>query len=242
MILITGGNGKLGTALKKVFADALTPTHKEFDITDRDSVFKFIKMSRPEKIIHAAALTGVRQCEENKKLAWETNVRGTENLVDVCLKFNPNTQFLYISTACVFDGERGMFTENDIPAPKNYYSLTKLLGELVVKKLPNYLIVRTNFVAKEKWPYPKAFIDRYGTYLFADGVAKGIKDVLDEKLTGIVHIVGNKKMSMFELAEITTKSVQPMTLKEYSGPPLTIDMTLDTMRWKKYKISKVKNT
>jgi dTDP-4-dehydrorhamnose reductase len=103
-----------------------------------------------------------------------------------------------------------------------------------------YLIIRGNFVSREKWPYPKAFTDRYGTYLFAEDVAKGIKDVLDERLTGIVHIVGDKKISMFELARITTPDVQPMTLKEYRGPPLTIDMSLDTVRWKKYKIDVLK--
>ena len=237
MILITGGSGKLGTALKKVFPDALAPSHKELNITDRESVFKFIEKNHPDKIIHAAALTGIRQCYENKKLAWETNVIGTENLIEALLKFNPNAKFLYVSTGCVFDGGRGMYTENDVPAPKNYYSLTKLMGEFVVKRMPNYLIVRTNFVAKEKWPYPKAFIDRWGTHLFADGVAKGIKDVLDEDLSGIVHIVGDRKLSMLELAKMTTPDVHPMTLAEYSGPPLTVDMTLDTVRWKKYKIS-----
>jgi len=27
-----------------------------------------------------------------------------------------------------------------------------------------------------------------------------------------------------------------MTLNDYAGPPLTIDMSLDTERWKKYKL------
>jgi len=103
-----------------------------------------------------------------------------------------------------------------------------------------YLIVRSNFVPREKWPYEKAFTDRYGTYLFAEEVAKGIKDVLDERLTGIVHIVGDKKISMFELARITTPDVQQTTLKEYHGPPLTRDMSLDTIRWKKYMINVLK--
>ena len=106
-----------------------------------------------------------------------------------------------------------------------------------VRKLPEFLIARTNFVAKEKWPYPKAFTDRYGTYLFADGVAHGIEDVQKEKITGIVHVVGDKKISVYELAKMTTPDVQPMTINDYSGPKLTMDMSLDTERWKKYKIS-----
>jgi len=130
-----------------------------------------------------------------------------------------------------------MYKESSIPYPENFYALTKLVGESEVRKLPEFLIARTNFVAKEKWPYPKAFTDRFGTYLFADGVAQGIKDVQKEKLTGIVHIVGDKKISIYELAKMTTPDVQPMTIKDYSGPNLTMDMSLDTERWKKYEIS-----
>jgi dTDP-4-dehydrorhamnose reductase len=132
-----------------------------------------------------------------------------------------------------------MYKESSIPYPENFYALTKLIGEHEVNRLPEYLIIRTNFVAKKKWPYPKAFADRFGTYLFADGVAQGINDVQKENLHGFVHIVGDKKMSILELAKLTTPDVQPMTIKEYSGPKLTMDMSLDTERWKKYKISAI---
>jgi dTDP-4-dehydrorhamnose reductase len=190
-------------------------------------------------VIHAAALTKIRPCEENKQLAWNTNVNGTKNLVDAVLSTKPSIPFLYISTACVFDGHTGMYVESSIPYPENFYALTKLVGEHEINRLPSYLIIRTNFVAKTTWPYPKAFTDRFGTYLFADDVAKGIYDVQKENMSGCVHIVGDKKISMFELAKMTTPQVQPMTIKEYSGPRLTMDMSLDTERWKKYKISSV---
>jgi dTDP-4-dehydrorhamnose reductase len=194
-------------------------------------------MNQPSLVVHTAALTGVRDCEEDKPKAWKSNVLGTGNLVDAFLKQGINVYFVCVSTACVFDGHRGFYTEEDIPYPENFYALTKLLGEFEVKKLPNYLIVRTNFVAKEKWRFPKAFADRYGTYLFAEDVARGIDDVIKAGLQGIVHICGDRKMSMLELARLTTPDVQPMTMNEYNGPKLTIDMTLDTIRWKKYKIT-----
>lgn len=235
-IMITGGNGKLGRALVALFPESLHPTHSELELAERDAVLEYIRQNKPDVIIHTAALTGVRDCEDDKRKAWSSNVLGTENLVDACLKYNQRTYFIYVSTACVFDGHRGFYTEEDMPYPENFYALTKLLGEFVVKKLPTYLIIRTNFVAKEKWRFPKAFIDRFGTYLFADDVARGINDVMEEKLSGIVHVCGDRKLSMFELARLTTVDVQPMTLNEYNGPKLTIDMTLDTVRWKKYKI------
>jgi dTDP-4-dehydrorhamnose reductase len=237
MILITGSSGKLGSQLKIIFPDALTPSHEELNISRRRDVFEYIEKNKPDVIIHTAALTGVGHCENNKKTAWETNVGGTENLVDACLEYKPNTFFMYVSTACVFYGDSEMYNENDIPNPKNFYAMTKLIGEFISKKLEKHLIIRTNFVAKEKWMYPKAFTDRFGTYLFAEDVARGIKDVMESEMKGIVHIVGNKKISMFELAKMTTENVQPMTLNEYSGPAVTVNMTLDTSKWKKYKIS-----
>jgi len=41
---------------------------------------------------------------------------------------------------------------------------------------------------------------------------------------------------MFELAKITTPKVKPMTIDDYEGPSLTMDMSLDTERWKKYSL------
>ena len=236
IILITGGSGALGTQLKKKYSNAILPPHNELDVGNKNDVFEYFKKNDIDLIIHAAALTGIKQCEENKPLAWKTNVLGTRNLVEAVLASKRNSQFIYVSTACVFDGYTGMYKESSIPYPENFYALTKLLGEHEVNKLSNYLILRTNFVAKKKWPHPKAFTDRFGTYLFADEVAQGIVDVQKEDLEGIVHIVGDKKISILELAKMTTPDIQPMTIKDYSGPPLTMDMSLDTERWKRYKI------
>jgi dTDP-4-dehydrorhamnose reductase len=226
--LITGSTGKLGKELVKVFPGALAPTHKMLDITDKEAVLSFIRENKPDMIIHCAALTGIRECENNKELAWRVNVEGTENLVRACEKVVKNCYFVYISTACVFYGDKGDYVETDIPYPKNFYSLTKLLGEFVVKysNLKEWLIIRTNFVAREKWPYPKAFVDRYGTYLFADDLASAIKLITDKNMTGILHVCGEEKISMFELAKITTPDVKPVSLSEYDGPPLTVDMSL----------------
>ena len=237
VVLITGSNGSLGKELKKIYPDSLTPSNKELDITNRNAVFDYFKKKDADVVIHAAALTKIRSCEENKTLAWKTNVEGTKNLVDAALECEHSIQFIYISTACVFDGHSGMYKESSIPYPENFYALTKLIGEHEVNRRSNYLIIRTNFVPKQKWPYPKAFTDRFGTYLFAEDVARGIKDVQKENLQGVIHIVGDKKMSMYDLAKKTTPDVQQMTIKDYTGPRLTMDMSLDTERWKKYKIS-----
>ena len=236
--LITGSSGALGSSLKKVFKGAFCPSHKEMDITDRNSVNKAVLDDKPDILIHAAALVGIRECEDDKKKSWLTNVEGTQNIVNALKKLNNNCYLVYMSTACVFAGENEKYyTESDTPAPKNYYSMTKLCGEIITRQYPNTCIIRSNFVPKQQWKYPKAFVDRFGTYLFTDNVAQGIKDVAEKKEKGIIHIVGDKRMSMYELALLAgSKNVGKMTLKEYQGHPLTIDMSLSTKRWNKYQI------
>jgi dTDP-4-dehydrorhamnose reductase len=69
-VFITGGTGKLGRELVKIFPNSLHPTHSELDITDKVAVYDFIKKNIPEIIIHTAAITSVRRCEEEKEFAW----------------------------------------------------------------------------------------------------------------------------------------------------------------------------
>ena len=237
-ILITGGSGALGKSLKKVFPEAYFPTHEEMDVSDKNSANKAILRYKPNALIHAAAFVDIRGCEKDKEKAWKTNVEGTQNIVNGLKELGNNCYLLYISTACVFAGEHEKYyTEYDIPAPKNYYSLTKLCGELVVRQYPHTCIIRTNFAPKEQWKYPKAFTDRFGTYLFTDNVAQGIFDVFEKKEKGIIHIVGDRRMSLYELAKLAgSKNVRKLTLDEYNGPKVTVDMSLSTKRWKKYTI------
>lgn len=242
-LLITGSSGALGTSLRKYFRNAFCPTHREMNINNPDSVNKAILSYKPNTLIHAAALVGIRECENYKKKAWLTNVEGTQNVVNALKKLsnalNNDCYLIYISTACVFAGENEKFyTEEDVPSPKNYYSLTKLCGEIVARQHENICIIRTNFAPKGQWRYPKAFTDRFGTYLFSDNAAQGIYDVWKKKEKGIIHIAGDRRMSMHEFALLAgSKNVGKMTLDEYKGPPLTIDMSLSTKRWKEYKLA-----
>lgn len=238
-ILITGGTGALGSSLKKYFRDAEFPSRKDMDIINPISVERKILSFKPEAAIHTAAYVDVRGCEENREKAWLTNVEGTQNIVNALKKLDNNCYLIHISTACIFAGENEKYyTEYDVPSPKNFYSMTKLASEIVVRQWQNACIVRTNFAPKQQWKYPKAFSDRFGTYLFSDEVARGIHDVFEKKEKGIVHIVGDRRMSMHELAVLAgSKDVGKMTLKDYHGPPVTVDMSLSTKRWKKYRIS-----
>lgn len=235
-LLITGASGRLGRELAKLFPDSLTPTHQELDITLRDKVNDYIARNGVASIIHCAALTSVRSCEGSRDKAFSVNVIGTKNLVDGLTWVYPrnDSYFLYLSTACVFPGDalEKYYTENDLPYPKNYYALTKLLGEVHVQKRDPYistLIVRTNFIEHGPWAYPQAFEDRFANYLYSDECAKKITQLYEEREKGIIHVVGDVRMSMYEWARLEDPDVRNTSLSFYHGPPLTVNMCLGTV-------------
>jgi len=227
--LITGGTGNLGSELVKLYPDSVHPSHIELDITNETAVMQLLTEAKMDKVIHCAALTSIRRCEEDRDSAFLTNVEGTRNLVNALA--SSDSLFVYVSTASVFYGDKGQYTELDTPYPKNFYSLTKLLGEFVVTEshLANYLIVRVNFASRKKWAYSRAFTDRFGSYLFSDDAALAMKRLIDQGQRGLVHVCG-ERMSMFELAKITTPDILPMTIRDYAGPPLPVDMSLKSVR------------
>jgi dTDP-4-dehydrorhamnose reductase len=131
----------------------------------------------------------------------------------------------YMSTPCVFDGESAPYFENSKPSPKNYYGRTKAIGEQLVQSLEDYRIIRSNFVPKEKWAFEGAYMDRFGTYIYAHDLAWWLLMLNLERQ--ITHICGDTRMSMYELAKRTTPEVRPITMEKDSI--LTRDMTLGSL-------------
>ena len=236
-IVLTGGSGVLGRALTTALPQALAPTRNELDLLDERTSETYLRSHAPSAIVHAAALTDVRRCEADRELAWRVNVGGTSALLRVVREVTPDCYFIYVSTAGVFRGDAGNYGEESLPDPVNYYGVTKWKGEKEVLRHDLTCVVRTNFVRRGKWPHPYAFGDRYGTFLYDTGAARGICDVLAARLTGIVHICGSVRLSLYELAKQMDPEVKPMSLDGYHGPPLTRDMSLVTHRWRTYTLS-----
>lgn len=148
--LVTGVNGQLGYDVVKElkrrgYLDVLAPSRMEFDITDREHMQKYIQEKRPDVIFHCAAYTNVDQAESNQEVAYQVNVDGTKNIVDMAKEID--AKVVYISTDYVFDGEKdGYYDVFDQPNPKSVYGRTKFLGEEEVRKYAKHFIVRVSWV------------------------------------------------------------------------------------------------
>ena len=236
-ILLSGGTGVLGSALRALLPRALAPSRHQMDLTDERSIRDYLAANTADVIIHAAALTSVRQCEADWDLARAVNEVGTRTLLQVSRQLVPESYFLYVSTAGVFSGREGGYDEASVPDPINRYGQSKLAGETRILGEKNVCIVRTNFARRGAWPYPSAFVDRFATCLYDTGAAKGVQEVLAARLTGVVHVCCDRRLSQFEFARLTDPAVLPMSLEEYVGPPLNRDLSLVTKRWRPYTLS-----
>jgi len=58
----------------------------------------------------------------------------------------------------------------------------------------------------------------------------------DNKWKQVIHICGDKKISMYEYASLGWSDVGKMTLWDYNWVNLTKDMSLITHNWHTYKI------
>jgi dTDP-4-dehydrorhamnose reductase len=242
--LVTGGGGYLGSFLKKVMPLAKYPSRQELELKNFDSISTYFKKNRIDTVIHLGAVASIPECEKNKNEAYDINVNGTRRILTVAQESGIK-HFLYLSTACVFSGEEEnyFYSEEDIPYPKHFYGLTKYIAEEIAKTFNSekfkVTIVRTNF-GRFPWPYQKAFTDRCGTYLFAEDVATELKEIASKKPAPlIIHLCGNKKLSMYEYALLGGSKVEPLTMKEYRGVPLTKNMCLTSKYWKICSIKKL---
>jgi len=103
------------------------------------------------------------------------------------------------------------------------------MQEIVVRSLANYLIIRTNFVERGKWPYEGAFTDRYSSTLFTDQVAKLVLDLVKRRVKGVLHIPA-ERISHYEIAKLCTPDVKPIKLEDIKDLHLPKDTSLKTIR------------
>ncbi len=233
-ILLTGGEGRLGTELRGLIPEIVAPLESEMDITDPAAVAAGIEAAKPALIVHAAAYTDVAGAEADRATCWRVNVDGTRNVVAAVV--GRSLPMIHISTDYVFYGDTGGYREDDTPGPvRNYYSLTKLVAESLVRLVDRHLVIRTSFRPRE-WPYPVAFTDLLTSQDYIDVIAPEIALAIrrfGEVPFDTVHIATERK-SVFDLARRRRPDVKPGS-KRTANVEFPDDISLDTSRWRELR-------
>ena len=251
-LLITGASGLLGhkiaqLALKK--GHKVYSTYKEhptnlgtpikLDLTNQNEISKVITQLKPEAILHAAAYTDVDGCEINKDLAWKVNAEATKHIA--IASTNVYAHLTYVSTDYVFDGEKGLYKEEDQPNPISYYGCTKLKGEEFIKKhSQEWCITRASVIygwgQTQKLNFAtwiinnlnqgkevKILTDQHVSPTLNTNLAEMLLEIAERKITGVLHTAGATKVSRHEFAlklaqvfNLNTNLIKPAKMNEIS--------------------------
>jgi dTDP-4-dehydrorhamnose reductase len=233
-ILITGANGLLGqklvtllqqdkniqliaTARNKPAQEIQSGEFHKLDITDNDQINSVLAKTKPDVIIHTAAMTQVDQCETEHELCISNNVTAVGHLVEACKK--NNTHLIHISTDFIFDGSHGPLDENEEPHPVNFYGESKLAAEHLIQfSTIDWCILRTVLVygvtpdmsrsnivlwvkkSLEEGKKISVVNDQWRTPTLAEDLAMGCYLAALKKAKGVYNISGKDFMTPHDIA------------------------------------------
>jgi len=248
-IIGTGLSGLVGSRIVELLQDKFEFIDFSLDtgvnILDKESLnIAFEKNKDAVAVLHMAAFTDTNGAWEQRGdksgICYQLNVEGTKSILDLAKQYNQ--YLIYISTDFVFSGNKETpYIETDIPDPIEWYGETKYLGEKVIidSGYTNFNIsritypYRANFDRKPDIVHKvlsklqnnepvKMFSDQICTYTFIDDIAQAIGFFLENKNTGIYHLVGSSSHSPYEMAKLVAKvfgfdenSISSSSLDEY---------------------------
>lgn len=253
-VLVTGGAGFIGSHLVKKllneniqvvcvdnFDNYYDPSRKEKNVSDfinnpnfklyREDVRNFEaldKIFRKEKnikkIVHLAAMAGVRNSIKYPSLYGDVSVQGTINILELAKKYKIEN-FVFASSSSVYGGNKKVpFSENDrVDNPISPYAATKKAGELICHTyhhLYNLNITCLRFFTvygpagrpdMAPYKFTKAILAGDEILMFGDGSSQRSYTYIGDIITG-VYFALDKKLG-YEI--INLGGSQTITLKEF---------------------------
>ena len=242
-ILVTGANGFLGFYLirrllekdhqviatgkgdcRLPFSATTNFIYETMDFTDPFAVQDVFEKYKPEAVVHTGAISKPDDCEKDQWQSYRVNVEGTITLLVNAEEYK--SFFLFLSTDFIFDGEKGMYREEDQAKPVNFYGKTKAEAETEVQEYKyDWAIVRTVLVygqpnagrgnilsvvkeKLEKGEEYKVFNDQVRTPTYVEDLATGIVLITEKKATGIYHLSGTDILTPYEMASKAAEHLQ----------------------------------
>jgi dTDP-4-dehydrorhamnose reductase len=266
-ILIIGASSKIGLNITTILKNKFLSNFEVFgtynsqkisqfdklDIINHEMIEKIFLKIKPNFVILTAALIRPITCEENKTLAWKTNVDSVKKIVEECKKIN--SKLIFLSSDYVYSGKDSIIEETETLKPLNYYGKTKLEGENIVSTLQKFLIIRTAWV-NDVNPNSKSFviqvinalkkneiidvpIDQFGHPTYSTNLAEIIIELILKDANGVFHITGSTYISRFDFAKKIAKAfcLNPDLIHGIRTPsnsliqrPLKINLNLNKLK------------
>lgn len=164
-ILVLGGDGMLGHRLLQTIGErhevrvtlrselqayaayGLFDADNSYDGIDArspDALSRVLADYRPQAVVNCIGIVKQRRAAADAIASLEINALFPHRLSLMCRMVD--ARLIHLSTDCVFSGERGAYTEDDLPDADDLYGRSKLLGEVGG---PGAITLRTSIIGTE---------------------------------------------------------------------------------------------
>ena len=232
-VFVTGGAGFIGIHLCKKLAllhkvtvyDNFSNSNKEnFPIVENVTLIvgdilnnsKLLdSMKNHDVVIHLAAKTDVVDSIHDPDNTFQTNVQGSQNVLDSC-KFNNISKIIVISSASVYQNSDKPVTEASIVEPLSPYGQSKLdMEKIIMQSKIDYTILRLFNVYGDGHTsgvitnFKKNILENKPLIIFGDG--KAIRDFIhiDDVVNGII-ISMKSKSGIYNIASGNGTSINDL--------------------------------
>lgn len=223
-ILVLGAGGMAGHVIATYLAEAghavntlsasnrLNDSTILLDVTDGKKLHEYLENNSFDIVINCIGIL-IQQSESRKDLAAFLN----SYLPHLLEHFYQDTQtrVIHLSTDCVFSGKNAPYKEDSLYDGEIFYDRSKALGEIINHKDLTFRMSIIGPDMQEKgvglfnWFYAQTGqINGYEKVLW-NGIttielAKGIDAAIEQKLTGLYHLVPDTNISKYALLKLFT--------------------------------------
>lgn len=207
------------------------PKWIQFDICSdslKDMLAKYANGNIPAAIIVCGANSNIDDCKRNDNISNRLNVIGTQKVIDEADQLGIKCVFL--SSEAVFDGDKGMYVEDDITNPVTLYGWQKVqIEQYMCHNLKKYLIFRVSRTVGSQFEEKDIFNEFYKKIVRGEeiiclknqsfcltevgDITRGIVKALEMDLNGLFHLSSANYISRYELARRYAKEFLRDTIR-----------------------------
>lgn len=256
-IAITGGGGFVGkyvqaalleTGVASEAIDVLGLPHDShsltrsnfygIDITEFDSVKRYLLERTPSAVIHLAAVASPASARADQALAWKVNFDATRNLGELMRTLLPQSRLVFASTSEVygraFNDYSDPIREDAAVKPNTVYAATKAAAEIALTQMISegldVIIFR---------PFNHTGPNQSPEYVAPSFVSQ-LREVRDAKAPPVIHVGNlNAERDFLDVRDIARAYVAGANATDVpsdarimnlaSGRPISISTLLDTL-------------
>lgn len=209
------------------------------DISNIEDVRAVVASTRCDVVVNCAGVVKQVPAGKDPIECIRVNALFPHLLAEICNQ--SKVRLIHVSTDCVFTGERGMYTEKDIPDSRDLYGVTKSLGEI---QCEGAVTLRTSIIGRElvgshglvEWflqsrarrfdGFRNAVFSGVTTTEFARIALRIIEDF--SSLSGLYHLSGEpiSKLDLLSLIARTYKINRPIIPVDEPVIDRSLDSTL----------------